>query len=312
MMYFQIFNFMKSKYCLTLFVTCTFSFFIWSCDEESTTSTELFAPYIYIETGDNIIAPPSGFSSFYKKYLNAGGIPVTGSDNVRDEALIRVRHTILNMLAKRPDVLNQMIIHRLRVAIVADEEVTSDLPEYADVEDKNSFNSRARGYGGSESEPFVTVSEENVMRDGSAGPVRQDDWRTMDVFVHEFGHGIHQIGMTYAEPEFEKKLTEQYESSLAKGLWTDTYAGTNIYEFFAECTGAWFDVKTEGPAVGDGTNSNINTRAELKAYDPEMYAMLASIYPDSKWRPTPLNLSRGKAANEYLAPKHSICSHSHR
>ena len=256
-----------------------------SCESSS------FNAYNNIETGDNVTTPPKGFPPFYKKYLNASGIPILASDNVRDEALVRARKTVINMLSSRPDVLAQMILNKVRVGIVADEEVTSDLPEYSDVENKEEFNSRARGYGGSPDEPFASVAEENLMRDGRKNyPVREDKWYTMDVFVHEFAHAIHLNGLNYTDKEFEKKLTKLYKDALNKGLWKNTYAGTNIREYFAECVGAWFDVKAEGPSVeGDGTNNSINTRKELNEYDPDMYDFLAKIFPDSKWLPAPLN-----------------------
>lgn len=273
-------NKIKDFYLLVFFIFLIFT----SCNNSQ------FNAYEDIETGDNVISPPDGFPSFYKKYLNANGIPILASENVRNQALIRARHTVINMLSFRPDILAQLKINRLRVGIVADEEVTSDLPEYSDVENKKEFNSRARGYGGSIEEPFVSVAEENLMRDGKQNPpVRKDEWASMDVFVHEFAHGMYFNGLNYTDKEFEKNLKKIYENSLKKGLWQNTYAASNIKEFFAECVGAWFDVKTEGKKGGDGTNNSINTREELKQYDPEMYQFLLRIFPNNKWRPAPLN-----------------------
>ena len=46
---------------------------------------------------------------FYKKYVDADGIPVVSSENVADEALMRARSVILQMLSKRSDIHEQMV-----------------------------------------------------------------------------------------------------------------------------------------------------------------------------------------------------------
>ena len=253
-----------------------------SCQQD-----DLFVAPELIETGDKVIAPPAGFNSFYKKYLNANGIPVTGSEYVQDTALIRVRHIIINMLAKRPDVLAQMIFHKARMGIIAAEEETSDLPEYADVEDPVSFSKRGRGYGGTINEPFSSCAEENVMRVGKNDVTRADDWHGEDIMVHEFAHSIHLIGLINTIKNFDEKLQQNLNNAKSKGLWKNTYAETNIQEYFAECVQIWFEANLEGPELGDGLHNHINTRKELKDYDPNMYDLLKTIFYDTNWRPLP-------------------------
>jgi hypothetical protein len=125
---------------------------------------EIYMAPQLIDTQDRVVAPPEGFDPFYKKYINADGIPIVGSSNVQDEAFVRARHTVINMLAKRPDVLAQMVFHRARLGIIADEEVTTDLPEYANVKDPKAFSERGRGYGGTLYEPFASCETRPVAR----------------------------------------------------------------------------------------------------------------------------------------------------
>jgi hypothetical protein len=242
-----------------------------SCREEIHLAPEL------VDTQNQVITPPEGFHPFYKKYINANGIPIVGSNNVQDEAFVRARETVIAMTAKRPDVLAQMVVHRTRLGIIADEEVTTDLPEYADRPDPEAFSERGRGYGGTLYDPFTSCAEENVMRDAV-----NDRWYGQDILVHEFAHSIHLIGLVTAEPGFQDRLDKAYENAMAKGLWKGQYASTNDREYFAVSTQAWFQMSHNIPDDGF-----VDTRAELKAYDPTMYDLLKDVYYDSDWKPLP-------------------------
>ena len=44
----------------------------------------------------------------------------------------------------------------------------------------------------------------------------------------------------------------------------------------------------------DGKHNYVNTREELKEYDPGLYALLSEYFPD-----TPLQISKHKKVNEY-------------
>jgi alpha-glucosidase len=259
---------------------------VFSCSE----NRENFEAVKLIYTGDNVIKAPKGYPSFYSKYINANGIPILGSENVQDEAFVRARHTIINMLAKRPDVLAQMILHNTRAAIVADEEETADLPEYSDVEDKEYFSKRGRGYGGTLEEPFSTCGEENIMRVGhnlnTSENHRADSWNGYDVLVHEFAHSIHLIGLRKADKDFQSKLEMLYSKALNNPLWKGTYAMSNEEEYFAEATQRWFNAVTDLSDL-QGLKQEIYTREQLKEYDPEMYELLKTIYYETQWKPLP-------------------------
>lgn len=58
-----------------------------------------------------------------------------------------------------------------------------------------------------------------------------------------------------------------------------TYAGTNYTEYFAEGVQCWFNLNAESiPA--NGVHNEINTRSELKAYDPALYAIIKIYFSD--------------------------------
>jgi hypothetical protein len=74
-------------------------------------------------------APPESFEvdRFYKKYTDALGIAILSSEKVPDAALIVARDIVIHMLAKRPDLRQEMIKKKMRVGVMAQSESTTDI-----------------------------------------------------------------------------------------------------------------------------------------------------------------------------------------
>src|SRR3954447_18521659 len=65
-----------------------------------------------------VSAPAAGrFDPFYAKMVDAGGIPVIGSERVSDFALKEAASLVDRMLANRPDVRKAMIANRARCVV---------------------------------------------------------------------------------------------------------------------------------------------------------------------------------------------------
>ena len=158
-----------------------------------------------------VTAPPAalGLAPFYKKYVSAGGLPIVASGAVDDHALLEVAYLANLMLAKRPDVRAAMIANGSRVIIMGRAEFTTDIPEYAHMKPKEYWDARARGLGGSETDPVCSCSEENVL----AFP--GDPYAAENIFIHEFAHNIHLRGMLKLDPTFDKRLKETYQAAMA-------------------------------------------------------------------------------------------------
>jgi hypothetical protein len=73
--------------------------------------------------------------------------------------------------------------------------------------------------------------------------------------------------------EFDKKLQKLFEDATGKGLWKGTMAGHNKAEYWAAGVEAYFDAAGAGqpPNLADRP---ITTREALKAYDPDLYALV--------------------------------------
>ena len=69
---------------------------------------------------------------------------------------------------------------------------------------------------------------------------------------------------------------------MALGLWRDTYAGSNPVEYWAEGVQSWFDANQQPQA---GIHNHVDTRAELKEYDPLLSTIIERFMGDRNWRP---------------------------
>jgi hypothetical protein len=213
-------------------------------------------------------------SPFYTKFVDVGGIPIVASDKVSDFALLEARHLILQMLGHRPDVLTAIARNRVRLAVMATSELTTDIPEHSDLTPKDYWDRRARGLGATEARPAVSCGEENLL--GYPG----DPYSTENILIHEFGHVIHQRGLSAVDSTFERRLNAAYTAAKSAGLWRNTYAGSNVGEYWAEGVQSWFDTNREN----DSEHNHVNTRAELKTYDAGLAALLAEAFGDREWR----------------------------
>ncbi|CAH1258082.1 MDGA2 [Branchiostoma lanceolatum] len=208
--------------------------------------------------------------TFYQKYLHAYGIPVLGSSILPDDALRRACYDVLFMLADRKDIRDSYYDYYGRAGIMAETEVTLDIPEHSGLDPD--FNTRARGLGATVSKPVSTGAEENVLC------YNTDPYKVEDIFIHEFAHGVDILGARKAVSDFITRLQAAYDSALANGLWANTYADDTRDEYWAEGVQSYFNVNHESDPP-DGIHNHVNTRVELQAYDPDLYAMVEEIYP---------------------------------
>jgi len=95
--------------------------------------------------------------------------------------------------------------------------------------------------------------------------------------MNDVESGFHRV-------EWQARLEAAYDTALAAGLWTDTYAATGAEQYFAEGLQSWYDANREA-APPDGLHNAINTRSELEAYDPELASLIAEYVPADDWRP---------------------------
>lgn len=214
---------------------------------------------------------PLNKAGYYAKYIEARGYPILASAGVNDYALKEAAFLVNQMLANRPDVRRAMIESGSRMLIIAHNEYTTDLPEFAHFRPKDYWDVRARGTGGSQTDPYCSCGEENLL--GYQG----DPYATECILIHEFAHNIHLRGLVKVDPTFDPRLTQAYQRAMEKGLWRGKYASVNHHEYFAEGVQSWFDNNREN----DHDHNHVNTRAELLEYDPALAKLCREVFGDT-------------------------------
>ena len=221
-----------------------------------------------------VTAPPKELKldPFYKKYVSANGYPIVGSAAVNDYAMKEAAFLVDMMLAKRPDVKKAMVKGGSRLVVMAHGEFTTDVPEHSKMRPKNFWDARARGLGGSETDPVCSCGEENLLA------FEGDPYSTECILIHEFAHNIHLRGLVVVDPTFDDRLKQTYQRAMAAGLWETKYASVNHAEYFAEGVQSWFN-NNRPP---DHDHNHVDTRKELLKYDPGLAALCKEVFGDTK------------------------------
>lgn len=223
-------------------------------------------------TPEKVAAEMAIYRKFYKKYIDVKGMPVAAHSDVADLALQRTFEIVTHMLAGRPDILEAMVSNHTYLIIIGKNQVYTDMPEYRNHPNPTFQNERVRGTGGNP----TSFGEENLL---SLPIDRYDD---ESIAVHEFCHTIDGT-LRRIDPDWEKRRSAAFENVRQKGLYKDTYAGSNPGEYWAEIAQAYFDCNR----VNNWNHGPVGHREQLKVYDPVGYELCRSVFnlsPKQDWR----------------------------
>jgi arylsulfatase A-like enzyme/cyclophilin family peptidyl-prolyl cis-trans isomerase len=215
-----------------------------------------------------------GLAPFYQKYLEVAGLPILGSSNVTDFAMREAAWIVRRVVGDRDDILQAMASNHVRLVVMAYSEYTTDVPEHSGIGSKVYWDRRARGLGATRENPVVSCAEENLLC------YPNDPYSTENILIHEFAHAIHGTAGATLGADFDQRLRAAYRRAQEAGRFKGTYAGSNAGEYWAEAVQDWFDDNRENDAL----HNHVNTRAELKEYDPDLAALVASVLGDRPWR----------------------------
>ncbi|KAL3846996.1 hypothetical protein ACJMK2_017936 [Sinanodonta woodiana] len=157
-----------------------------------------------------------------------------------------------------------------RVAVVGENEQTTDIPEHHFLND--SWNARSRGLGATEQAPVSSGGEENILCHTN------DRYRPEDIFLHEVSHAVHLLGAKFAISGWDSRLQQVYNHAKSSGLWSSTYALTNYIEYFAEGAQSFFSCNDYSHPP-NGIHNEINTHDKLRPYDPQLFQLISEVFP---------------------------------
>ena len=249
----------------------------------------------YVEATVGPVPEELGVDPFYQKYVDADGIPVLSSTKVPDIALLVVRDIINAMLVARPDLRASMIERNWRTGVIAEVEMTMDIPEYGMRKrpgapedepimqaDRDYHANRSRGLGGNP----TTGAEENILG--------YPDTRYFGehIFVHEFAHAIHRA-IRDVDPGMAQEIVAAHDAAMAAGKYEHAdgrrhYATTNPNEYWAEGVQWWFFSNYGECFAGDVT---VESPDEFVAYDPVLGELLGRVFNTHR---IPMDIFHGK------------------
>lgn len=218
-----------------------------------------------------------GLDPFYAKYCVADGIAVVASADVPDAALQRARALVAALLAPVDDAAVAAIhAARVRVGVIGVDQVTTDLPEHADLNDAfplpdGDWDTRTRGVAATLARPLTSAAEENLRC------LPGDVYAGESILVHEFAHTVHELGVAVVDATFQDRLDAAYAAALGAGRWAGTYAATNATEYWAEGVQSYFDVNGFADPA-DGVHNAVADRAALAGYDPPLFGLVDEVF----------------------------------
>ncbi len=245
-----------------------------------------------IGTAQQVTTPPATVTQWlagketklddwYQKYVDLDGLPILSSAAVSDSALLQARYIASHMLSRIPEAREEMIRCHFRICVAGYKENITDLPECKMMKvwwPDTDWDQRGRGYGATLQLPVMSIGEENLVRI----PGYRERYSTESIMVHEFAHNV-DFALRRVSRAFADSLKSAFRQAKREGLWASTYSMSNDAEYFAEGAQAWYNTcRMVVPAVGEGQKRpfKLKTREQLKAYDPRLYALCASVFPE--------------------------------
>lgn len=238
----------------------------WTCDAQESA--------IRVDAVPAEIREQLKLDPFYQKHIDVKGLPILGSKRVSDAAIREAAWIVEQMIGHRPDVLAAMAANKTRLAVMAFDEYTTDVPEHQHLESRVYWDRRARGLGATPRAPAVSCGEENLLGHPD------DPYFNENICIHEFAHAIHQMGMKDVDPTFDDRLQQAFDDAIEQGKWKDTYASGNRMEYWAEGVQSWFDDNRENDAL----HNHVDTRTELIEYDPNLARLCEQVFGNFAWR----------------------------
>lgn len=176
---------------------------------------------------------------------------------------------VVSMMTTRPDLQKKLKAAKVELVIIPKDTQMTALPEFASMRGQRTFDGRdwdtVRGVGGTRTDDgrwAVGIPEENL------ADLPSDSYPgNYSVGTHELAHVIHEH-VTKAE---KQAIALAFEArTAAGGPWTEAYGSSNVHEYFAQATNAFFD-RNEGMGHSG--------KAWLAQNDPAIFALLTKIYP---------------------------------
>lgn len=255
--------------------------------------------YHWLQTLPDVGPPPKELhiNIYYTKFTWADGFPIIGRQ-ASDAALLKANDTVCKMFAYRHDILKALMDDGVKMVVLGRDERLTDLPELRNSTDTN-LDLTLRFLDYTPETRLLVVPEENVL----SNPNRADVGPCLE--IHELAQALYDVcGIRPVNPnwnnrgrdvqqyelrvkrldiQFDEQVKQLYVAATSRGMWKDTSAVQDPVAYWDEGVLAYFDAAgqdgapfKDAGADGDfsGSPHPVNTREMLKAYDPDLFALV--------------------------------------
>jgi len=223
-----------------------------------------------------------GDDDFYRKTCDQNGIAIVAAESVDEVALTAAAGRMAGLMASRPDLAESVAGSIDGVAVIGQDERITDLPEFEDIytiHPGTDWHRLGRSFPGTEEIPVAAGAEENLLC------LESDRFEGEDMFVRDFGWTIRRFGISLVDRDLDRDIETAYGRAIAADLWRNTVAEVNSDMYWAEGVQSFFDVNNEETDEKDQIHNHVDTRDELRAYDPFLYGLLVRAFGETDWRP---------------------------
>jgi hypothetical protein len=252
---------------------------------EAPAGGEAAASFPVTQSGCEVMAVTAdlGVDPFYTKYCDYNGMHILASDSVDNAAMQQAWLTMANLWYSRPDVVESLNGMGFFVAIMAENQLTTDIPELAylaeDTEtDYNAFRAYTKVL---EAPRLLATAEENLVCSNA------DLFAGENLFVGRLANITRYALAMDLDPAMTDALAAVRQSAIDSGLWASpdtswiTESNGNYWDYGVQ---AFFNSAPDALTTGP-TDEAVNTRSELESYDPELYAIIDSVFQVEDWTP---------------------------
>lgn len=252
----------------------------------STTTTTATATTTTVArpTNDCVVAATSSIEG-YSQGCEVLDIEILAGEDVDPVAINQLADRVYNMLVERPDLIASFNDNAVEGRVIADGQRITGLPEFAEIYELypgTDWNRRGRSFAGTDLIPIIAGAEENLMC------LEETYYQDEDNFVRTMAIAIRRFGLQFVDPVTNAAIDRAYQTAIAQGLWKNTLAEINSFEYWAEGTQSFFDTNLEEPEdrPPNSSHNHVDTRSELRAYDPDLYQLAVAVYGDTGWYPS--------------------------
>jgi hypothetical protein len=210
------------------------------------------------------------------------GVTVVAPAGAHADAIDRCAEFIQQEVGQNAYAQQHLQAARATIVIIPARTKMTDVAQFSSLKGQHTFDGRdwstVRGSGGTRAPDgsfAIGVAEENLI---SVKGVVSTYAKNYSIGMHEFAHAVESKGMT---PDQQSRLRQLYANHQkadpgdAKDTFTDTYAASNVHEYFAQATNAFFGRNQGSDAKHKAYH---NGRDWLRTHDPDMYAFLVEMY----------------------------------